>query len=116
MIDTTVYVGGVPCAVKTKVVHHHSSGDNLLSISATGKKIRVVQAVLVAAAAVTAEFCSGAGTTTALSGAMSLAANGGFVLPMNPHGWFADTTAGDDLNLVLGGAVYLDGAIKYVEI
>lgn len=88
-----------------------SSGDNTAVAAVTAKKIRVTSCALVAAGAVTVRFESGA-SGTALTGQMSLAANGGFVLPYNPHGWF-ETAAGSLLNIELGGAVSVDGCLSY---
>ena len=88
-----------------------SSGDNTIVAAVTGKKIRVVALFLVAAGAVTVRFESGAGGT-ALTGQMSLAANGGFALPYNPVGYF-ETAAGELLNMELGGAVSADGSLVY---
>lgn len=91
-----------------------SSGDNTAVAAVTGKKIRVTSAFLVAAGAVTVRFESGA-SGTALTGQMNLAANGGIVLPYNAAGWF-ETAASTLLNIELGGAVSVDGAITYVEV
>lgn len=91
-----------------------TSGNNTIVAAVTGKKIRVLSAFVVAAGAVTARFESGA-DGTALTGQMSLAANGGFVLPFNPVGHF-ETAAGVLLNLELSGAVSVDGSVTYVEV
>lgn len=90
------------------------SGDNTLVAPIPNTKIRVLAVFLVAAAAVNARFESAAGGS-ALSGQMNLAANGGFVLPFNPGGWF-ETNAGELLNLELSGAVSVDGSLTYVEV
>lgn len=90
-----------------------SSGDNtLVAAAGAGNSIRVVSLFLVAITAVTVRFESGAGGT-ALSGVMSIGANGGIVLPYNPAGWFetADNTL---LNLELGGAVQVSGSLSYI--
>lgn len=99
---------------KRAVIDHATSGDNTVVAAVASKKIRVLSAFLIAAAAVTARFESGAGGT-ALTGQVSLAANGGFVLPHNPAGWF-ETAAGEMLNLELSAALSVDGAITYVEV
>lgn len=100
--------------VKYAVVDHAGSGDNTLVAAVTGKKIRVLSLFLVAAGAVTVRFESGAGGT-ALTGQMSMAANGVLQLPFNDRGWF-ETAAAALLNLELGGAVSVDGVISYVEV
>jgi hypothetical protein len=59
-------------------------------------------------------FESGAGGT-ALTGQMILAANGGFVLPFSPIGWF-ETAANTLLNLELAGATTVDGNLMYTVV
>ena len=89
-----------------------ASGDNTLVAAVTGKRIRVLSLFLVAAGAVTVRFESGAGGT-ALTGQMNVTTNTGFTLPHNPEGWF-ETAAAALLNMELGGAVSVDGALTYV--
>lgn len=91
-----------------------TSGDNTLVAAVASKKIRVLSLFLVAAGAVNARLESGAGGT-ALTGQMNLAANGGFVLPFNPVGWF-ETASNTLLNLELSAAVSVDGSLTYVEV
>lgn len=100
--------------IKRAVIDNASSGDNEIVAAVTGKKIRVLSGFIESGGAVTVRFESGAGGT-ALTGQMSLAANQNMVLPYNPLGWF-ETVAGAALNMELGGAVSVDGAIQYVEI
>ena len=99
---------------KFAVIDDASSGDNEIVAAVTGKKVRVLALFLVASGAVTARFESGSGGT-ALTGQMSLAANGGFVLPFNPVGWF-ETASATLLNLELSGATSVDGSLVYVEV
>ena len=97
------------------IIDAATSGDNtLLAAQGAGNKIRVLSLFLVASAAVTVRFESGAGGT-ALTGQMSLAANGGFVLPFNPAGWF-ETAANTLLNLELSGATSVDGSFQYIVV
>lgn len=91
-----------------------TSGDNTLVAAVTGKKIVVVSGMLIAAAAVTVRFESGAGGT-ALTGQMALPANGGFVLPYDPAGHFM-TASGTLLNLELSGAIAVAGYLNYILI
>jgi hypothetical protein len=89
-----------------------SSGDNtLVAAQGSGNKIRVYSIFLLSAGAVNVRFESGA-SGTALTGQMNLAANGGFVLPFNPLGWF-ETAANTLLNLELSGATSVDGCLTY---
>lgn len=99
---------------KFAIIDAATSGDNTLVAAVNPKKIRVLSCYLIASAAVTARFEDGAGGT-AKSGQMQLGANGGFVLPFNPVGWF-ETTANTLLNLELSGAVSVDGGLVYVEV
>lgn len=95
------------------VIDAASSGDNTLIAAAASKVTRVHAAFLVAAAAVTVRFESGA-SGTALTGQMNVAANSGFVLPFNPLGWF-QTGTNTLLNLELSGATSVDGCIVYSQ-
>lgn len=99
---------------KFAIIDAATSGNNTLIAAVTSKKIRVLAVYMVAAAAVYARFESGA-DGTALSGQMNLAANGGFVLPFNPVGWF-ETASNTLLNLELSAANSVDGSIVYVEV
>lgn len=100
--------------IKYSIIDAALSGDNTIVAAVTGKKIRVLSCWVVAAAAVTVRFESGAGGT-ALTGQANAGANGGFVLPFNEGGWF-ETASGSLLNLELGGAVSVDGSLSYVEV
>lgn len=104
---------GLKQEIKYAVIDHATSGDNTLVAAVTGKKIRVLSYTLVAAAAVTVRFESGA-SGTALTGQMSLAANGGVSCAFNPGGWF-ETAAGQLLNLELSAAQSVDGHLSYIE-
>lgn len=99
---------------KFAIIDVATSGDNTLLAAVTAKKIRILSLYMVASAAVTARFESGA-AGTALSGQMQLAANGGFVLPFNPVGWF-ETASGVLFNLELSGAISVDGGFTYIEV
>lgn len=95
-----------------------SSGSNTIVSAVTGKKIRVLAYTIIAAGAVTAKWQS---ASTDLSGAMSLAANGGaapsisILAPGNMIGLF-ETAPGEALNLNLGGAVNVAGHMTYIEV
>lgn len=90
-------------------------GDNTLVAAVSGKKIRLLAAVLVATGgANTVRFESGAGGT-ALTGQMLIALNGQLVIPLNGFGWF-ETVAGELLNLELSAATSVAGFLVYEEI
>tara|TARA_R110000803_G_scaffold205530_3_gene272272 strand:+ start:8832 stop:9176 length:345 start_codon:yes stop_codon:yes gene_type:complete len=99
---------------KSAAISAASSGDNTLIAAVALKKFKVVSVFLIAAGAVTVRFEDGAGGT-ALTGVMSVGANGGFVLPYNPDGWFETATVNTLLNMELGGAVQVSGVMRYVE-
>jgi hypothetical protein len=91
-----------------------ASGDNTLVAADATRKVKVLSYVLVADAAVTARWKSGAAGN--LSGAMSLAANGGAVAPaIAPgQGHWLETAVNQALVLNLGGAVGVRGHLSYV--
>ena len=102
-------------AVLRAAVSAASSGDNTLVAAVTGKKIKVLGLVLVGAGAVDVRLESGAGGT-ALTGVMSLTANGDLkiVFPMSEPGYhWVETAAGALLNLELSGAVQVSGCLVY---
>ena len=88
-----------------------TSGNNTVVAARTGVKIRVLSYTLVAASAVTVRFESGA-DGTALTGVMSIGANGGISTTYNPAGHF-ETAVSTLLNMELGGAVQVSGHITY---
>lgn len=96
-----------------------SSGDNTLVAAVSGKKIRVLALAGIATAAVSAYFTSGAGGTVIFGGStnkIALAANGGFVLPFNPLGWFENSSTNQALVLNLSAAIAFSGGLVYVEV
>lgn len=96
------------------VINSSSSGDTSIVAAVTSKVIRVLSYVLVADGAVAAKFTSGA-AGTALTGAMSLAANGGVAAPFNPVGHF-QTASNTALVLNLSAAVGVRGHLTYVAV
>ena len=104
----------IDLAPKFAAINCATSGDNTLVAAVTDKKIRVLAICIVLSDATTIRFESGAGGT-ALTGQMEVGANGGFVLPYNPVGWF-ETADSALLNLELSAANNADGFIVYQEI
>jgi hypothetical protein len=99
---------------KFGVINTSSSGDTQLVATDSTHKIRVVDYTLVCDAAVAVKFTKGA-AGTAMTGAMSFAANGGVAKAFNPWGLFeTDTT--HDLTINLSGAVGVRGHFTYVLI
>jgi hypothetical protein len=92
-------------------------GNTTIVAGVTGKNIRVVSYILVAAGSVTVQWQSG--STGILSGAMSLIV--GNAVHVDPAGAYGgsqlgvlETLAqGDALILILGGAVQISGHVSY---
>ena len=109
----TIYCGNENAPIKYEVIDDATSGNNTIISAVTGKRIVVLQYVLIASGAVTVRFESGAGGT-ALTGQMQIAANGGVSANCAPYGCFA-TAAAALLNMELSGATSVDGHITYIE-
>jgi hypothetical protein len=105
-------------AVKYAAIGAASSGDNTLVAAVANKKIRVLGLCIIAAAAVSVYFTSGAAGTVIFGDStnkLALAANGGFVLPEQADGWM-ETAAGSALVANLSGAVAISGGLLYQEL
>lgn len=93
-------------------INTSASGATALVAADATKKIRVLSYVIVADAANAVKFQS---ATTDLTGAMSLAANGGASVPFSPVGHF-ETAANQALNINLGSAFGVRGHLTYALI
>lgn len=99
---------------KFGVINVSSSGDTQLVATDSSHKIRVLNYSLVCDGAVAVKFTKG-NAGTAMTGAMSFAANGGISAPFSPAGHFeTDTT--HDLTINLSAAVGVRGHFSYVLI
>lgn len=105
---------GTQLTPKFAVLTASASGVTTLVAAVAAKKLRVLALSLVANGSVNAKFQSHV-TPTDKSGLYYLAANGGFVLPVNQFGWF-ETIAGEALDINLSGAVAVGGNIVYIEV
>lgn len=89
--------------------------DGAVIAAVTGKKIRVLAAVITGGnAATTVTFTtkpSGAGT--AISSLISMAANSGYPLAFNPAGWF-ETNSGEGLSATTGAGSAVGISVSYV--
>lgn len=108
---TNAYDGATAMPIKFAVVDVATAGDNTIVSAVAGKKIRVLNYVLVSSAANTVIWKS---ATTNISGGMQLAANGG-ISAESQFGLF-ETNAGEALILNLSAANSVDGHIAYVEV
>lgn len=88
-----------------------STATDTATVAAQGSNARIVvhAVAVVSAGANTVKFKS---ATTVISGDMALAANGGFVLPYNPEGWFR-TAANEALNFTTSAAVACGCTVVY---
>lgn len=113
-VDVLSFANGK--TIKRAVISGATSGNNTIVTAVADKKIKVLSVFLIAATAVTVRFESGAGGT-ALTGVMSIGATGGFVLPppADPTNHWFETGVNTLLNMELGGAVQVSGAITYYE-
>ena len=104
--------------VKRAVINAASSGDNQIVAAVTGKKIKILSMLLIATEAVSVTVYSGLQATgDALTGAIGLGDNGGFVLNSPTNEWmhWMETTAGAKLNLYLSAAKQVSGTVLYYE-
>lgn len=113
MIENAVAV-----TVKRTALGFATSGDNTLLSGVAGKKIRVLSMMLISGGTVNLYFTSNAAGTVIFGGStnkIALAANTGFVLPYNPHGWMEVTTDGHALVANLSAAIAVSGGMTYIE-
>ena len=108
------YSGATALTVKWATVAASTSGNNTIVAAVSGKKIRVLQAELVANGTVNVKWQSGASGTDK-TGLAYMVVNSGYVLPYSPIGWF-ETAASTLLNLNLSAAIAVGGVIAYVEV
>lgn len=113
--NTAIRVTNTPSgasAVKYASIAASSSGANSIVAAVASKKIRVLNYVIVANAAVNAKWQSASTDKTGLS---YLAANGGVSSGYAPSGHF-ETAVNEALNLNLSGAVAVGGHLSYIEV
>ena len=88
-----------------------TGNTEVVAAQASGIRIRVLAVIVVSTLANIVKFQS---ATTDISASYPLAANGGFVLPMNPHGWF-ETAAAAALNINLSVATATGVNVVWVQ-
>lgn len=111
---STIYNGVTALTPKFATIVASASGATTIIALVSSKKIRVLAMQLVANAAVNVKWQSHV-TPTDLTGLAYLSANGGYVLPYNPVGWF-QTISGEALDINLSGAQAVGGSLTYVEV
>ena len=92
-------------------INASASGNNTVVSAVGGKKIRVLQFMVVCAGAVTTTWESSGGSV--ISGPSAFSQNGGAAPPYCPIGHF-ETLVGEGLVLNLGSAVQVGGHLIYV--
>lgn len=111
-VGGNIYDGnGVIRAVTRAFVNASATGDTaVVAAAGVGLRIRVISLSIVTTLANSVKFRSG---TTDITALYPLAANGGFVLPYNPHGHF-QTAANTALNVNLSVATATAVDITYI--
>lgn len=97
--------------VKTASIDASSLGSSEVVAAVAGKGITVLAIALISKLANDVKFLSAA---TQIGPTMPLGANGGFVLPHNPYGWFT-TNSGEALNINLSVATATGVLVTYIE-
>lgn len=100
---------GAATGVQSVSISTAASGQTALVSAVAGKQIVVVGFAVVASGAVTVQFQS---ASSALTGAMAFAANGGLSIAPGPTPLFT-TAVNTTLNINLGGAVQVSGFLTY---
>ena len=100
---------GAGKTLKTIAVSLSSTGNAIAAVAT--KKLKVYAVKLVCSAALSIYFRDGG--STALEGAQSIAANGGYVESINPPAFLFTTSAGNSLDLVISGTGTVAGRISY---
>jgi len=91
-----------------------SGSTQIVAAQGAGIKITVLSVHVMTTSAVSVQFTSsGSSGNTNKTGFYPIAANGGFVLPHNPHGWFR-TNANEHLCLGLSAAVFTAATITWM--
>ena len=98
--------------VKHAFINPAATGNTAAVAAVAGKRILVCGVAAVTTLANTVKFQS---ATTDICSGKPLAANGGYVLPYNPYGWFK-TAIGEALNANLSVATATGIGIAYKEI
>ena len=108
-VSGTVTDGGAGKTLKSASFSLTATGTVVGAVG--GKRLKVYAVKLVVSAAISVNFRDGG--ATALEGAQSLAANGGFVESLNPPAFLFGTTAGNSLDLVISGTGTAAGRVSY---
>jgi hypothetical protein len=95
-------------------INFTATGDNTVVAGVAGQQIRVYRIFFVVSAATTITFKDGAGTN--LTGAISMLANGSFVLDFDfdNHPWFT-TSVGNAFVINQSGTAQVSGRVYFTQ-
>lgn len=110
-VGGSIQVGANVLSDVDVAINTAASADLVAAVAS--KIISVLSMFLIVAADTTVQFQTGGSSN--LTGAITVKAGSGFVLPYNKHGWLK-TGTNQKLNIVLGTAVQVSGSLKYVAI
>lgn len=110
--SSTVQEGNNALPVKRVALTASTSGDTNLVAAVVGKKIRVLNVILMANGTVNVKFRT---ADTDITGLLYLVANTGFAPGYNNTGHF-ETGVGEPLDINLSGAVAVGGWLSYIEV
>lgn len=108
----TVVVNGLVLTVKWAEINASAGGNTQVVAAVAGAKLRVLSLDFVCAGAVTVGWQSAANVKR---NNQSFAANSGMARDLAMP-YYVETNAGEALNINLGGAVVVRGAVGYVEV
>lgn len=94
-----------------KSIDFSSTGDNTVIAGISGQTIRVWRIFFVLSAATNLTFKNG---SISLTGAMSMAANGSFLLDLQGDPWFV-TSSGNNFIINQSGTAQVSGTIFYSQ-
>lgn len=95
------------------IINFNSTGENIVVPGVASQVGRIYKIFFVVSAATTLTFKSSAGGT-ALTGAMSMLANGGFALDLDSKPWFTTIASGDFI-ISQTGTAQVSGRVYYTQ-
>lgn len=112
MAMNVVNIPPLNTAVRRKGQTATNSGATAVVAAEAGRRIRVLGMIVVSTTANSIKLQS---DTTDITGLFPLAANGGFTLPFNEHGW-CETASGEALNINMSAATSTGLQIVYMVV
>ena len=112
----TYFAGTTTVAPSYAAIAITASGDNTVVTGVASKKIYVLSGVLMSSTVTNLKWWTVSTAGTALSGVMSVPAQGGYQIPWNPVGAIATNQTGVALILNSSAASIVGGFITYVVV